>query len=143
MTTKRKKPPAVKMPDLWADDFRRSTMRTSFMLTLTQSMLEYLSAVADDVEWDRRWYCSIHKPDNWAATEQALTKRGLVCRKTKEEQEKFMAKWSRNEWKDRDEWREHNFCALTPAGEAVVELMRVTGLFVEADAAITKRNRKA
>lgn len=58
--------------ETWQEDFRRNAMRTNFMLSLSQPMIEFLCAVADGVQWDRRDACSIHVPDNWIASERSL-----------------------------------------------------------------------
>lgn len=123
----------IPMPTTWQTDFRSTTMRTNFMLTLTQPMIEYLSATADNVRWDRTDFNSLYRPDNWIATEQALEKRGLVVRKSPEEIAAAAG------------GRLNQFCRyhLTPAGAAVVALLKVTGIFVEADAAIENRTRRA
>lgn len=126
---------SVPMPDLWKQDFRASTFRTSFVLSLSQAMIQYLSAVADGVTWDRSQFPGQHAPDNFIATGNALAKRGLVVRKTRAEMEAEQRPTSEL-W----EWSNYH---LTPAGAAVVQLLKVTGIFVEADAAISKRSRRA
>lgn len=98
-------------------------------------MIEFICAVADDVTWDRRDFCTIHKPDNWVATEAALKKRGLIVRKEGDERRKAFEERSEND-------NDISYCKLTPAGEAVVQLFRVTGIFVEADSAITKKYKR-
>lgn len=103
------------------------------MLALSQSMVEYLSAVADGVTWDRCKYSNLYRPDSFLATQAALVKRGLIVKKTREE-------FTGDELQIGSGWEWSNF-KLTPAGEAVVQLFRVTGVFVEADAAITKKLR--
>ena len=40
-------------------------------------------------------------------------------------------------------WMEVGHYRLTPAGECVVNLLKLAGMFVEADAAITKKSRRA
>lgn len=128
----------IQLPDTWKTNFRAMAMRTSFSLSLSQTMLEFLCAVADGVQWDRGFYgVDIHRPDNWIASEAALTKRGLIVRKCREEMP-FRERCPTNEDLRR---QEHNYCKLTPAGESVVQLLKVGGIFVEADAAINKRSR--
>lgn len=132
----------VPLPDLWKDDFRSATMRTNFMLALSQSMIEFLSSVADGVQWDRSLFNSIHKPDNWVATGGALTKRGLIRRKCREASNRHFDKLRTAKSGD-PEWDEWNYWELTPAGRAVVNLLKVTGIFVEADSAIRKKVRRS
>lgn len=102
-------------------------MRSSFCLALTQPMLEFLCATADGVSWDRRLYRAdwgIARPDNWLASGGALIKRGLITRRQAiPVTEDFII----------------SHYILTPAGRALVELLKVTGIFVEADAATVKR----
>ena len=133
----RLKHPAV--DDTWKQSFQQSTFRTSFNLSLSQPMIEMLCAIADDVQWDRRQEMTIHRPDNWLATNAALVKRGLARRKTDEER----AKLRKSKTYIEELYGEVSYYTLTPAGEAVVQLFKVTGVFIEADNAITKRFRKA
>lgn len=130
MARTKQKTGTVPMPDLWQSDFKAATMRTNFMLTLTQSMIQYLSATADNVMWDRFDFHDLHVPDNWLATEHALTKRGLVRRRSTDELRRNSASLP-----------DYSCCELTPAGAAVVQLLKVTGIFVEADAALRKKAR--
>mgnify|MGYP006969465222 CR=1 FL=1 len=128
-TTKTVKHPAA--DESWKENFSQHTFKTNFVLTLSQSMIEFLCAVAEDVMWDRTRYLSIHKPDNWIASENALIKRGLIIRKCESEKEEYR----------QSEFMECSLCKLTPAGEAVVQLFKVTGVFVESDNAIIKKSR--
>lgn len=115
----------------WRDRFRSYSMRVSFQIGLTRPMLEFLCAVSDDVAWDRTLFRGLYQPDNWKASECSLIKRGLVQRKSEEE---LLAM--------RDEDRPSAYfqcCKLTPAGRLLVELLKTCGMFVEADAAISKR----
>ncbi len=121
--------------DQWKDAFRASSMKIGFNLNLTKTMLEYLCAVADDVQWDRSlFHQNVPYLDNWVASERALKKRGLIERKPKG-------------WFDERKHDEHtpfcemSMCVLTPAGSLVVELVKLAGIFVEADAAINKKAR--
>lgn len=130
MNSKRK---VVELPQDWKAAFQGHAMKTSFCLALTQPMLEFLCATADGVHWDRRLYTQqygIARPDNWIASAGSLIKRGLIerCSRSELDQEPielFMISHYR----------------LTPAGEALVSLLRVAGIFIEADAAIVKRLR--
>lgn len=129
----KKTEPADGLQD-WQRSFQAQTFRLNFVLALTQPMIEFLSAVADGVQWNRAIYNlgNVQRND-WITTERALTKRGLVRRKLR----------STTVWKDipDEDWASmsYNFCELTPAGEAVVNLLKVTGLFIESDAAATKK----
>jgi hypothetical protein len=114
-----------KVPDItdWRAAFRGTIMRTGMALNLTQPMLEYLCAVADDVQWDRGRYfqqMGAAAPDCGLMTASALVKRGLI-----------MLKRAAVHGSHRYE--------LTAAGQAVVQLLTVAGVFVKADAALSKR----
>jgi len=133
------KPKVIKTPqaqEKWRDDFRNFSMKVNFVLSLSKSMLEMLCATADGVQWDRALYRhGSHCPENWIASCRSLEKRGLIQRKSAEEidQRKY-EDHARGEW-----------CCwtLTPAGEQVVGLLKTCGMFVEADAAINKKTRRA
>lgn len=123
----------------WRDNLRKSSLKLGFQLMLSRPMLEYLCAVADDVLWDRGLNLGgIHFPDNWLASQNSLVKRGLIERKSPEE---FAAQYPNRGRIDgpRGEWSTYK---LTPAGKAVVELVKLAGVFVEADAAINKKSRR-
>lgn len=126
----------VKLPDLWKSDFQKSTMRTNFVLALSQPMIEFLCAVAENVHWDRARYLTIHAPDNWIATEHALIKRGLIVRKPLSQLD---AERDAIQEAGGDPRLDKSCCTLTPAGEAVVSLFRVTGIFVDSDNAQLKK----
>lgn len=134
-----KKQTKLATPDpSWKDNFKSYSMKRTFMLGLSQPMIEMLCAAADDVLWDRSAYPNIHAPDNWYSTEKSLEKRGLVERKSKEELGKRY-KAGMN-W---DDYAETGVIKLTPAGEALVNLFRVTGIFIQSDAGIRKKARRA
>ena len=120
---------------VWRDAFKSSAIRVGFSIHMTRSMCEFLSAVADDVAWDRTKYGSASAfPDNFIATAGALVKRGLIVSKPDEAKERIRC--------DRipdSEWYSWSHWLLTPAGIAVVELLKIAGMFMEADAAIEKR----
>ena len=121
-------------PSTWRARFQGATLRTSFCLALSQPMLEMLCAVADGVCYDRALYfCGSAKPDNFIASSKALEKRGLI--QDHPERQKLHTD---------EEIREglQHIWKLTPAGEALVQLLRVTGVFIEADAAIQKKAKK-
>lgn len=128
----------IRMPHDWKNDFRNFTFRTVFNLSLSQPMIEMICAIADGVHWDRsNLRGDIHRPDNPWAPGAALMKRGLIRLSTPEERKK-MKGWS-DPANATGEW---SAFALTPAGQKIVELFKVTGIFVEADNAITKKFRK-
>lgn len=136
---KKKKPEpsnVVKLPPDWKSAFQGHSMRSSFCLALTQPMLEFLCATADGVHWDRRIYCrqwGVAKPDNWIASGRSLENRGLIERISRSDID--AQPLSMEEFQFHAHWR------LTPAGAAVVELLKVSGIFVEQDSAIEKRSR--
>lgn len=114
------------LPTDWKQAFQSRVMRTGMVLHLSQPMLEFLCAVADGVRWDRATYFQYlagSAPDNSIATGASLAKRGLIIRKD-------------TKASDEGSWWE-----LTPAGHAVVELLKVAGVFIAADAAIQKQGR--
>ena len=115
-------------PADWRAAFRSTVMRTGMCLSLTQPMLEFLCAVADGVYWDRGLQCSssLAKPCNSIVTGASLEKRGLIRRK------------SDAEIKSRQDYDSHH--TLTEAGEAVVGLLKVVGVFIEADEATRRKN---
>ena len=134
MSTKKKPGNVVQMPPDWKSSFQGHAMKTSFCLALTQPMLEFLCAVADDVRWDRGLYYRQYgaaKPDNFLAAEHSLQKRGLIERLSRAVTSSIPY----------EEFNFRSMCKLTPAGVALVELLRVAGIFVEADAAVEKRTR--
>lgn len=128
------------MPDVWKDNFRKATFRTTFTLALSQPQIEMLCAVADGVMWNRSEFMfGLHMPDSWIATQRALTARGLIVDKTDAEREReFKQRHASGECR----FYEWNNYRLTPAGAALVELFKVTGIFVESDAAIRKKSRR-
>lgn len=101
-------------------------MRTGMSLHLSQPMLEYLCAVADNVTWDRAEIGgrSIARPGSDLVTSASLEKRGLIRRKLN--------------WKPSRDERDAHY-ELTEAGEAVVLLLKSVGVFVQADAAIGRK----
>lgn len=132
------KKPTVQLPADWKGAFRQTTMRTTFNLQLSQPMIEFLCAVADRVEWDRMLYFQsggIHRPDNHIAASRALEKRGLICIDPTYDHQQRTDTWE--EACGRTNWQ------LTPAGEHIVALFKATGIFVEADAAIIKKAKRA
>jgi len=132
--------PAAK--EEWRENFRNTSMKIGFQVSLSKAMLEMLCAIADGVTWDRGIYRTIHCPDNWIASEHSLMKRGLIRRKPQAIIDKEGVRHLSD--KDIEQGRHHesSCCELTPAGETVVQLLKHAGLFVEQDAAITKKFRK-
>lgn len=117
----------------WQDNLKASCLQAGFGIKLTRAMCEFLSAVADGVWWDRAKYGAANPyPDNFLATSAALFKRGLIVEKPQAERD--ANKHREHLW----EWTHWN---LTPAGEHVVGLLKLVGLFTEADAAIDKKHR--
>lgn len=131
----------------WQERFLRNSNRISFKLQLSHSMIDYLCAVAEDVTWDRRFYDVDRqfKPDNWIATEQALEDRGLIHEKPKlqlhrKAEAKREAKCQRQGLRflmDQSGYNAaiggdmRNKYELTPVGRAVVDMLRIGGMFVE------------
>lgn len=128
----------VKHPEAaaqWKDAFRNSSMKIGFTLCLSKAMLEMLCAVADDVTWDRGIYrLGCHVPENWIASQNSLVKRGLIERKSQDE-------ISGHKHRLDETFHEWNCYRLTPAGECVVGLLKIAGMFIESDAAINKKAR--
>lgn len=109
----------------WREAFRGHVMRTGMNLSLTQPMLEFLCATADGVQWDRSGRSTLGRPDHFIVSAASLEKRGLI---------------KRREGRKGDENSIGTaFHELTEAGQCVVELLKVTGVFAEADLAIEKR----
>ncbi len=121
---------------VWRDAFKASSLKVGFGLHLTRTMCEFISAVADNVKWDRSKYGSAPAyPDNWVATAGSLVKRGLIVSKPRAEIDDYLDS-TRNKDYDFSNW---THWVLTPAGDCVVTLLKLAGLFVEADAAIEKK----
>lgn len=120
----------------WKENFRRASMRVGFQLALSKTMLEFLCAVAEDVTWDRALYGGLIEPDHYVTTCACLTKRGLIERKPEKEIKDHVSRNGDQIW----EW---THMKLTPAGECVVELLKLCGMFVEADTAIRRKARRA
>lgn len=121
----------VAPPTDWRSAFQGHAMRTSFCLSLTQPMLEFLCATADGVHWDRLLHYQAYgaaRPDNWIASSAALEKRGLIVSGPP------IGPVSTHE-----EFCQQSLWNLTPAGAALVELLKVAGIFIEADSAIAKK----
>jgi hypothetical protein len=133
---------AMEQTPAWQDNLKASCLRVGFGLHLTRAMCEFLSAVADDVHWDRAKYGSAQAfPDNLLATSAALFKRGMIRQKSSAEIEAHKRERSATPLEDRTIW-EWTHWELTPAGEHVVALLKLTGMFVSADAAIEKKSRR-
>lgn len=115
------------MPAEWKNKLKSSCIKFGFTLHLTKAMLEYLCATSEGVMWDRHYEPWIRVPDNWIATETALTNRGLIERKTRAEI------YGDPTW---------CVCRLTEAGKLVVELVKMAGLFRESVAAQVERMKR-
>lgn len=137
---KSKSPAAIKMPsEEWKDAFRSYNIRVGLNLQLSRAMLEMLCAIADGVHWDRSAFGGAHCPDNWMATRKSLHKRGLIVF----DQEAFDNWRGAVETKIEQEgglWATRECYSLTPAGKCLVDLLRVVGLFIEADAAEIRKS---
>ena len=121
----------IKKPDdSWKSDFEQHTMRGHFQLTLSHTMIEHLCAVSDNVHWDRARYSSLHAPDNWLATQNALMKRGLIRRKERRAPKKRTGDF----WTDSAIGWE-----LTPAGKHLIRLFKEVGIFHEAEGATIRK----
>lgn len=123
------------LPPDWKSSFQGHAMRSSFCLALTQPMLEFLCATAEGVHWDRRLYTrqyGIARPDNWIASSHGLVKRGLIERLTRVEIDSTPL----------DDVLTCHY-RLTPAGKAMVELLKVAGIFMESDTAQNAKSKKA
>ena len=119
----------IERPD-WQDAFRSQMTRVTFNLMLTRPMLEFLCAASDDVHWDRTAFGHLGYSDNWIATERALTKRGLIIRKPPQNVKKTGDNRLPPPWE------------VTPVGRAVVEMLKVGGLYIEAQAAADKLQKR-
>lgn len=126
---------ALEKTPAWRDAFKASSIKAGFHIGLSRAMVEFLSAVADDVTWDRaKWGGASPFPDNFIATAASLIKRGLIVEKTEAEKRKNI------HLPDDRAYQWSNF-QLSEAGFYVVKLLKIAGFFVEADAAIEKRAR--
>jgi len=117
--------------------FLSCTTRIGFNLTLSRTMMEMLCAISDDVEWDRMRWPSLYMPNNWMATERALTKRGLIRRYSSAEHKKRARAAAENKVVEMP-----IPYALTDIGAAVVQMLKVGGLFISAEAARDKLQRR-
>lgn len=130
---------ARKKVEVWRDNFKSSCLSAGFHLGLTRAMCEFLSAVADDVHWDRDLFGGSNPwPNSFLATSRSLEKRGLIERKPKVECDSKLQT-------ARDTYETYSWIwfRLTPPGECVVKLLVHAGLFVKADMAIEKEARKS
>lgn len=133
------------LPDTWRVAFLKTTLRTGFCLALTQPMLELLCAVATGFQWDRavfRHSMGMAMPDNTIATVGALERRGLVRHRGTDVVRAEVQARSSNERSLRFIQHQCDTWELTPAGVAVVDLLKVTGVFIEPAAASDAAARK-
>lgn len=118
----------------WRDNFKRHALNVGFRIGLSRAMCEFLSAVADDVHWNRAMLgAASADPDNWIATGTSLASRGLITRKPQTEIERHDYGINMKTYFQWSHW------VLTPAGEHVVELLKLTGIYVPQDAAVLKQ----
>lgn len=131
---RRREPKERHQVEDWREAFHRYCMRTGMVLHLTQPMIEYLCATAGGVIWDRRYHHGNVRPDNTLATAASLVKRGLI---------QYRARL-RDAGKDAYKLLGHDdtIHELTDAGKCIVELLKVTGVFVDADAALRRAAEK-
>ncbi len=121
----------------WVDNFKRTSLHIGFRLSLTRAMCEFLSAVADGVQWNRSSLGSARAdPDNFLATGTSLAARGLIEQKPRDQNEQP------KNYATREEFYLWNHWQLTPAGEHVVELLKLAGIYMESDSAILKKTRQ-
>lgn len=134
---------AIPLPENWKDQFRQSTMRTAFELRLSQAQIEYISATADDAYWDRARETYLSRPDNFIATSTALEKKGLIVRKPQDEIEKTSRAYHADKTNDKEFFWDGPCCyRLTPAGQALVDLFKVVGIFIESQSVANRRKRR-
>jgi hypothetical protein len=127
------------MKEIWKDNFKAASLRVGFKLGLTRAMCEYLSAVADGVAWNRSTLGAASPDvDNFIATARSLFKRGLIEQKPDAEKNAYLSRPTRTSYElwSWTHWR------LTPAGECVVQLLKLCDMFVEADVAMEKKARR-
>lgn len=123
--------------EAWKDNFKRSSLRVGFRMGLSRAMCEYLSAVADDVVWNRASLGGASPDvDCFLATARSLVLRGLI-----EYKPDYAKEWRSRPGRTSFELHSWTHYRLTPAGELVVGLLKLAGVFVEADIAIEKRER--
>lgn len=122
----------------WQNNFKASCLRVGFRLGLSRAMCEFLSAVADGVQWNRASLGGASpEPDNFLATSRGLILRGLIERKPRAEVDEYMKGRGSSRY-DLYNW---SFYALTDAGQHVVALLKLANIFVEADAVSERKAR--
>lgn len=127
------------MAESWRDNFKSSSLRVGFKLGLTRAMCEFLSAIADGVHWNRSSLGGASPdPDNFIATGRALVIRGLI----EVDPAKLAAMQHRRGVTSFDIWSWTHY-RLTPAGVHVVELLKLAGMYIEADIAVEKKLKEA
>ncbi len=124
--------------DAWRNKFLGSVCRIGFQLALSRSMLEMLCAISDGVQWNRAMFPGLIVPDNWIASQAALLNRGLIVEKSEKERNADIT--TAHILNESYTWQRYK---LSPAGEKTIDLIRISGMFVQSDAAIVKRMRKA
>ena len=142
----------------WQAKFLSNTHRLTFQLRLSTMMMEFLAAVAGDCEWDRSSYgrqAGFNPyPCNFIGASRYLLDRGLIEEKPlltahRQRENKRQAKakkkgdlflWDHDDFNNAIGGKGCNQYRLTPAGEKVVELFKVAGMFREQ---AKSKNRKA
>lgn len=138
MTAKNKAALKEKTDRSWQDNFKSSSLRVGFKIGLSRPMLEYLSAVADNVWWN--WSVlggASPDIDCFIAVSRALVLRGLIQLKPRAERDKKFDQMRRD---GSNSYLYSNY-KLTSAGEHVVALVKLAGVFVEQDLAATRHMR--
>jgi hypothetical protein len=125
--------------EAWQRNFRASTVAMGFRLSLTKNMLEFLCATADDVRWDGFWELlhGLNQCGAGAATAASLVRRGLLVDIYDSGQKLRLVEGTLPDGSP--DFRAGRW-QLTPAGRAVVDLLRIGGLFIESDQAIARRH---
>jgi hypothetical protein len=136
----KKKPSTVVLPPDWQQKFKSHSLSIGFKLHLSRPMLEMLCSIADDCFWDRANYGDVHFPDNFIHIEACLEKRGLIERREGAEREDVIAHNAGARGKGASYWEQmRHYSKLTPAGKLVVEMLKLTGMFIQQDNGLRRR----
>jgi len=128
----------------WQRRFQQDTVQVDFSVKrLTPRLRAFICAVADGVEWDRQaeFGGGVGAGGGTAAAAK-LFRRGLIKAKCPDQAETdARAAAAAAVLAGEAEWGEFTNWELTPAGTHVVALLRLAGLFMEAELATVKRLR--
>lgn len=129
----------------WQLRFRNFNVKVGISLTLTKPMIEQLCAIAQDVRVDAFWAylhgtVSSQSASYHFASADSLVKRGLVIDLHAQPHLRLVPERNHATLPDGMPDLRDNRYQLTPAGECVVQLLKVVGLFHDADQAIARRN---